>query len=185
MKLFVYGTLKRGGRLEKSMRGAQFICRDMVRGYGMWTNGAFPAIRPEAGAVVHGEVYDVPPETLARIDEIESPAYFRRVPAVTVKDHKVELYEYVLDILPGRMSEVENGYWITFSEKVDALGKHVRPTVKLIGENGNAFAVLVAFKRAARKAGWPVGLIEAVRNEAMSGDYNHLLATIQKYAEVV
>jgi hypothetical protein len=30
-----------------------------------------------------------------------------------------------------------------------------KPTVKLVGENGNAFAILGACKTAAKKAGWP------------------------------
>ena len=38
--------------------------------------------------------------------------------------------------------------------------------------------VLGVFKRAARKQGWTPEEIDPVIKEAMSGDYNHLLATI-------
>lgn len=52
------------------------------------------------------------------------------------------------------------------------------PRVKLIGRDGNAFAVLGACMKAAREAGWSEERIEAFRAEATSSDYNHLLATV-------
>src|SRR5437660_820685 len=51
-----------------------------------------------------------------------------------------------------------------------------KPVVKLIGEDGNAFAILGACQRAAQKAGWSKEQWSKVRDELMSGDYNHLLA---------
>jgi len=56
--------------------------------------------------------------------------------------------------------------------------------VTLIGENGNAFSLMGIFFREAKKAGWPKDAIEQVRAEAMSGDYDNLLQTLMKYAEV-
>lgn len=59
------------------------------------------------------------------------------------------------------------------------------PKVKcrLVGEDGNAYSILGRFNNAARKAGWPKEEITKVMNEAMSGDYNHLLATIDKHCK--
>lgn len=51
-------------------------------------------------------------------------------------------------------------------------------TLKLVGIDGNAFAVLGAFKNQAKKEAWTKEEIDVVIKEAMSGDYNHLLATI-------
>ena len=52
--------------------------------------------------------------------------------------------------------------------------------VKLVGEDGNAFAILgrcyQALVRARRRDLW-----EEFRKEATSGDYNHLLATVCDY----
>jgi hypothetical protein len=59
-----------------------------------------------------------------------------------------------------------------------------RPSVKLVGEDGNAFAVLGACQRAARKAGWDDERWHKVRDEMMAGDYNHLLGTAMKYFDV-
>ncbi len=53
----------------------------------------------------------------------------------------------------------------------------------LVGEDGNAFAILARFARAARQAGWTDEEIAEVRKEATSGDYNHLLGTIMEHVE--
>lgn len=62
--------------------------------------------------------------------------------------------------------------------------KKIKPVVKLIGEDGNAFAVLAAARKAMKKAGWDKKEIEDFLEEAMSGDYNNLLQTVMKYCEV-
>lgn len=59
-----------------------------------------------------------------------------------------------------------------------------KPKLKLVGEDGNAFAVLGAAQRAARNAGWTKEQIDAYRTEAMSGDYDNLLAVTQEYFDV-
>jgi len=55
--------------------------------------------------------------------------------------------------------------------------------VKLVGKDGNAFAILGRVSKALRKAGHP-DLAKEFLEEAMSGDYNHLLQTCMKYVEV-
>jgi len=59
-----------------------------------------------------------------------------------------------------------------------------RPTVALIGADGNAFAVLGACQRAARRAGWTPDQIAAFRDLATSGDYDHLLGTVMSHFDV-
>ena len=58
-----------------------------------------------------------------------------------------------------------------------------RVNLKLVGLNGNAFAVLGAFQRAASRQGWTKEEIDTVIEEATSGEYDHLLATIMKHCE--
>ena len=60
----------------------------------------------------------------------------------------------------------------------------VRPTVKLIGQDGNAFRVLGLCRKALRRAGWEKPQIDAFTEEATSGDYNKVLATAIKYLDV-
>ena len=59
-----------------------------------------------------------------------------------------------------------------------------RPTVELLGQNGNAFNVLGLCQQAARRAGWAPQQIEAFRQETISSDYVHLLGTVIKYFDV-
>ena len=57
-------------------------------------------------------------------------------------------------------------------------------TVKLVGEDGNAFAILGRVNRALRKAGASKEEQQAFQKEATAGDYNHLLQTAMKWVEV-
>ena len=50
--------------------------------------------------------------------------------------------------------------------------------MQLVGLDGNAFSIMGEFQRNARKQGWTADEIKAILDEAMSGDYNHLLSTI-------
>ena len=51
-------------------------------------------------------------------------------------------------------------------------------SMKLIGLDGNAFSILGEFNAQARRQGWTTEEINAVIAEATSGDYYHLMATI-------
>jgi len=56
-------------------------------------------------------------------------------------------------------------------------------TMRLVGEDGNAFAILGRFQREAKAAGWTHEEIRAVMDEATSGDYDHLLAVMMAHVE--
>ena len=58
-----------------------------------------------------------------------------------------------------------------------------KPTVKLVGTDGNAFALMGRVSNALRNAGLG-DQVKPFRDEAMSGDYNHLLQTCMKYVNV-
>ncbi len=55
--------------------------------------------------------------------------------------------------------------------------------LELVGIDGNAFAIMGAFSKQARRERWTEEEIKTVLDEAKSGDYNHLLATIMDYCE--
>ena len=59
-----------------------------------------------------------------------------------------------------------------------------KPAVKLVGEDGNAFAIMGRVKKALRHAGADTEYIDRYLNEATSGDYNHLLTVSMEYVEV-
>lgn len=58
-----------------------------------------------------------------------------------------------------------------------------RPRVKLIGTDGNAFAIIGKVSQTLKKAGLR-DRVKEFQEEATSGDYNHLLNTAMKYCEV-
>ena len=56
--------------------------------------------------------------------------------------------------------------------------------VKLVGTDGNAFSVLGNVRKGLSAAGVSAEEINLFRKEAMSGDYNALLATCMKWVDV-
>ena len=62
--------------------------------------------------------------------------------------------------------------------------KYPNVRVKLAGEDGNAFAILARVDRAMRDAGIDKAERDTFRDEATSGDYNNLLATVMNWVEV-
>ena len=55
--------------------------------------------------------------------------------------------------------------------------------VRLVGEDGNAFAILGRVSKALKRAGVDRSDIDKFMAEAMSGDYNHLLRTCMAWVD--
>ena len=57
----------------------------------------------------------------------------------------------------------------------------MKPVLKILGEDGNAFAILGKARKVAQRndMDWA-----SIREEATSGDYDHLLQTMMKHFEV-
>jgi len=55
--------------------------------------------------------------------------------------------------------------------------------VQLTGQDGNAFAILGRVAVAMRRAGYGAQ-VNTFMNEAMAGDYDHLLRTVTAWVEV-
>lgn len=51
----------------------------------------------------------------------------------------------------------------------------------LMGLNGNAFSLLSHFSESAKRQGWDEGGIDRVLQQAMAGDYRHLLRTLDAH----
>ncbi len=58
-----------------------------------------------------------------------------------------------------------------------------KPKLRLVGEDGNAYAILGRAHRAARKAGMSEEEWKAIQAEATSGNYDNLLQTMLKHFE--
>lgn len=61
------------------------------------------------------------------------------------------------------------------------INKKVKLT--LAGLDGNAFSLLGAFRRQARKEGWSKEEVAAVEEKCMAGDYDNLLSTLMAHCE--
>ena len=56
--------------------------------------------------------------------------------------------------------------------------------VKLVGTDGNAWALIGRVSQALRRGGQSKEFIDAFLDKAKSGDYYHLLATVMEVVEV-
>lgn len=76
--VFVYGTLKRGGRNHTLLCGQVFIqaARTVPR-YRLYDSGSYACLveEPHRGLSVQGEVWRVDADVLARLDELEEVPY--------------------------------------------------------------------------------------------------------------
>ena len=62
--------------------------------------------------------------------------------------------------------------------------KYPNVKVKLVGEDGNAFAILGRVSKALRRAGVPGDEVSAFFAEATQGDYDSLLRTCMAWVDV-
>ena len=108
-RVFVYGTLKRGGGNHSFLAGQQFLgAARTPPGFTLYLLGDYPGMVPAAGdqAGVTGEVWAVDDACLARLDELEGvdEGLYERVSIkllVPYADQPIETYLY-LRSLDGR-----------------------------------------------------------------------------------
>ena len=61
--------------------------------------------------------------------------------------------------------------------------KYPEIEVQLVGEDGNAFAILGRVIKAMRRGGVEQSEIDTFQQEATSGDYDNLLQTVMKWVD--
>src|SRR5215204_306154 len=54
----------------------------------------------------------------------------------------------------------------------------------LVGLDGNAYSLMGAFQKQARREGWSAEEIKSVLDEAKSGDYAHLVTTLARISQM-
>jgi gamma-glutamylcyclotransferase (GGCT)/AIG2-like uncharacterized protein YtfP len=106
--VFVYGTLKRGHGNHRLMTGT-FLGEDRISGK-LYDLGAYPAVG-RADGVVHGEVYLVDGDTMARLDRLEGiPHLYQRVRVWTWTG----IHAWVYMMAPERLRKeraIASGRW--------------------------------------------------------------------------
>ena len=63
-------------------------------------------------------------------------------------------------------------------------GPETKPTVKLIGQDGNAFSIMGRVKKALMLAGADKEYIDKYLKESTIGDYSYLLTVSMEYVNV-
>lgn len=113
-KVFVYGSLRRGGALNGILDGSEFVnISKTVPAYSLYSLGAFPALVAEGETAVVGEIYEVTPETRSYLDRVEGhPHMYVRTP-ITL-DCGTEVEVYLFPYAPRANELVESGDWIKF-----------------------------------------------------------------------
>jgi gamma-glutamylaminecyclotransferase len=105
MLVFVYGTLKTGQRLHEHMAGSRLIADVATQPlYRLFRIGWFPGlIEHNDGLNIRGELWDVGPERLSVLDEVEEvdSGLFARRPirlAAPFEQSAAEAYFFLGDI---------------------------------------------------------------------------------------
>lgn len=120
--LFVYGTLKGGGRNHRLLAGAEFIASARTEPrYRLIDCGPYPAMleHPAAPLEIIGELYRISDSLLPALDELEDEGtLYRRVviPVVPISDAAVELstvtaWTYLWLGRPDRFPLVAGAEW--------------------------------------------------------------------------
>jgi gamma-glutamylcyclotransferase (GGCT)/AIG2-like uncharacterized protein YtfP len=98
VRLFLYGTLKRGGRNHRLMAGQAFAGPAATAPrYRLFDLGPFPGlVEAASGVSVRGELWDVTPECLAALDCFEGTdvGLFRRAEVELADGTRVQGYFY-------------------------------------------------------------------------------------------
>lgn len=122
-RVFVYGTLMRGGGNHRLLVGSTFVgSATTVNGFRLFSCGGYPAMvrAPSGGGAVVGEVWEVEASVLARLDFLEGVDvghYSREAIAVFVEGRKTptaaQAYLQRLAQQRGRV-EIHGGSWRGF-----------------------------------------------------------------------
>jgi gamma-glutamylaminecyclotransferase len=117
-RVFVYGTLKSGQPNHHLLSGSKRLMTGWTaKRYRMFCNGWFPMIVPDqSGYFIFGEVYEVSPETLQRLDRLEGvPNHYYRdsCPVVDLGVNRMTAYVYVYSDarVTSELTEVPAGRW--------------------------------------------------------------------------
>jgi gamma-glutamylaminecyclotransferase len=110
--LFVYGTLLRGERNHRLLRGAPALGEARTEAaYELVDAGGYPAMVSGGTTAIVGEVYAVKGATLAAVDRLEDhPSFYRRTPIRLMDGRPVEAYLLDRDRATG-MSPLPSGNW--------------------------------------------------------------------------
>ncbi|MBI5451219.1 MAG: gamma-glutamylcyclotransferase [Gammaproteobacteria bacterium] len=109
-RLFVYGSLRRGEANHHWLAGASLLgAWQSTPAYTMYDLGEYPGITAHGQTAIQGEVYQLPPAALARIDMLEEyPVVYTRRQVTTPFG---TAWIYVLVATPAGRPVIHSGDW--------------------------------------------------------------------------
>jgi len=111
MRMFVYGTLKKGFGLNRILSDSTYIGHASVKGYSLRDAGPYPVVfHGDKNDVVHGEVYEVDKDTYNIVASIEEGAGYWLEETKTTDGEPVSLWVSD-DKVYGDLPVVEGGCW--------------------------------------------------------------------------
>lgn len=116
-KIFVYGSLRYGGRLNHIMkRYARFLRQAKTKKeFSLISLGAFPALISGGNTEVVGEIYEMTDQVLAYLDQIEQhPDGYTRTKIKLSDNSLVEAYLFNHEV--DGCEEIASGDWIQFDQ---------------------------------------------------------------------
>jgi len=121
LRLFVYGTLRRGcanPHAELLRRSGQFVGRGKVRGK-LYRVDWYPGMTLGGGEWVVGDVFAVDPAAMEELDRYEGTDEYRRVPATAFMENgelaECWVYEYIAPVSEAK--RIESGDWMAEAER--------------------------------------------------------------------
>tara|TARA_R110001583_G_scaffold94255_5_gene237682 strand:+ start:1049 stop:1429 length:381 start_codon:yes stop_codon:yes gene_type:complete len=120
-KVFVYGTLKKGGSNHYFLKGSMFLRETILKDHSIYAPSmyGFPLLLEDKGGKVHGEVYKVNDITLRSLDMLESEGYlYNRI------DNKELGYQYYLynynkhSRIDKKKDKIKDGIWSVRNETI-------------------------------------------------------------------
>ena len=136
-KVFVYGTLRKCGKLHRYMDGGKFIGMGKLKGYTMYTciETKFPCLVEDSFTTdnIIGEIYEFEDDSIFKVlddvEEVESKLFIRKVKKISCdngKNYMVNFYyneQSVVNRLNLSFKRVIKGDWDNVCFVKDSGGK--------------------------------------------------------------
>jgi len=112
VRLFVYGSLKRGERHHRELAGARFVrTARTAPAYSLVDTGEYPGLVRGGTSAVAGELFEIDDALLARLDEFEDvPDVYRR-DEVELDDGSRAIAYLLPDEARDRFPVLASGAW--------------------------------------------------------------------------
>ena len=113
VRIFVYGTLRKGECRNYLLEDSQFIGYARAKGYLLYNIGSYPGM-VEGGGEVVGEVYEIPESLLEKLDWVEGvPDLFRRelIEVTLETGQTISAYAYIYNRKIDNKLLISSGDW--------------------------------------------------------------------------